>query len=353
MQHQKDYYKILGIGKNAKPKEIKKAYRKLAIKWHPDKNPGDKAAEEKFKEISEAYEVLSDENKRKQYDLGGNPFGGPGGGGGNPFGGMGGGGQQFHFSGGGSDPREIFKMFFGEEGEDPFAALFGGGGGGGGMGGFPGGIRMQMGGGGGNNGGDPFQSFGFGGSGFGNSPFGGMGGMHQQQQQRRQSHQRERVGILKSGTAVYIHSLTGATQHNGRIGKIKSFDDGKQRYTVDVGLETGPLALKLSNLQQLIQNVEIIGIESKPEYNGKMGNVASYKDGRLIVQLAGGKAMALKGEKIIVPKGTRVVLQNLSNDKYNGIKANVIQYDRAAGRYLVQLSSNGSNIKVKRENCKL
>ena len=81
MQHQKDYYKILGIGRNAKPKEIKKAYRKLAIKWHPDKNPGDKAAEEKFKEISEAYEVLSDENKRKQYDLGGNPFGGPGGGG--------------------------------------------------------------------------------------------------------------------------------------------------------------------------------------------------------------------------------------------------------------------------------
>ena len=124
MQHQKDYYKILGLSRDAKPKDIKKAYRKLAIKWHPDKNPGDKVAEEKFKEISEAYEVLSDESKRKQYDLGGNPFGGMGVV--EPFGG-GGGAQHFSFGNSGSDPREIFKMFFGEEGEDPFAALFGGG----------------------------------------------------------------------------------------------------------------------------------------------------------------------------------------------------------------------------------
>ena len=104
-------------------------------------------------------------------------------------------------------------------------------------------------------------------------------------------------------------------------------------------------------MQQLIQNVEIIGIGSKPEYNGQTGNVVGYKGDRLIVQIAGGKAMALKRENIIVPRGTRAVLQNLSNEKYNGIKANVIQYGRAAGRYLVQLSS-GTNIKVKRENCK-
>ena len=64
----KDYYKILGITKTASAEEIKKAYRKLAIKYHPDKNPNDKAAEEKFKEANEANEILKDENKRKEYD---------------------------------------------------------------------------------------------------------------------------------------------------------------------------------------------------------------------------------------------------------------------------------------------
>jgi DnaJ-class molecular chaperone len=63
-----DYYNILGVNKTATSDEIKKAYRKLAIKYHPDKNPGDKSAEEKFKEISEAYEVLSDEKTRREYD---------------------------------------------------------------------------------------------------------------------------------------------------------------------------------------------------------------------------------------------------------------------------------------------
>lgn len=64
----KDYYKILGVEKTATAEQIKKAYRKLAVKYHPDKNPGDKAAEDKFKEINEAYEVLSDAEKRKKYD---------------------------------------------------------------------------------------------------------------------------------------------------------------------------------------------------------------------------------------------------------------------------------------------
>ena len=64
----KDYYKILGIDKKSTPEEIKKAFRKLAIKYHPDKNPGNKESEEKFKLINEANEVLSDTNKRKKYD---------------------------------------------------------------------------------------------------------------------------------------------------------------------------------------------------------------------------------------------------------------------------------------------
>ena len=99
MAEKRDYYEVLGIGKNATDAEIKSAYRKLAKKYHPDLNPGDKDAEEKFKEVNEANDVLSDPNKRKRYDqfgfAGVDPnygAGQPGGGYGGGFGGFGGAG---------------------------------------------------------------------------------------------------------------------------------------------------------------------------------------------------------------------------------------------------------------------
>src|SRR5436305_10964031 len=76
MPSRPDYYKVLGVGKNASEEEIKKAYRKLARQYHPDRNAGDKRAEERFKEVSEAHDVLSDPEKRKAYDRGSGPFGG-------------------------------------------------------------------------------------------------------------------------------------------------------------------------------------------------------------------------------------------------------------------------------------
>ncbi len=92
MADRPDYYKTLGVGKNASEEEIKKAYRKLARKYHPDTNAGDKAAEERFKQISQAHDVLSDADKRKAYDRGTGPFGGfgvPGGFDPSSFGGVG------------------------------------------------------------------------------------------------------------------------------------------------------------------------------------------------------------------------------------------------------------------------
>ena len=113
----KDYYEILGVSKTASEAELKKAYRKLAIKYHPDKNQGDKEAEEKFKELSEAYEVLSDPQKRQQYDQFGHAaFTGAG---------RGATGGGFH------DPFDIFSQVFsgGGGGGSIFEELFGMGGG--------------------------------------------------------------------------------------------------------------------------------------------------------------------------------------------------------------------------------
>jgi len=110
----KDYYEVLGVNKKATQDEIKKAYRKLARKYHPDVNPGDKAAEEKFKEISEAYEVLSDSEKRKQYDQFGTFDFGEGGFGGFNFDNSGGGKYYRTYSYGGGDFSKIFEDLFGK-----------------------------------------------------------------------------------------------------------------------------------------------------------------------------------------------------------------------------------------------
>lgn len=119
----RDYYEILGIDKNASAAEIKKAYRKMALKYHPDKNPNDKEAETKFKEAAEAYEVLSNADKKARYDqFGHQAFDGNGG-----------------FGGGGMNMDDIFSQF-----GDIFGGAFGGGGGFSGFGGGFGGQQRRV-----------------------------------------------------------------------------------------------------------------------------------------------------------------------------------------------------------------
>jgi molecular chaperone DnaJ len=117
--NKRDYYEVLGVEKTASEEEIKKAYRKIAIKYHPDRNPGDKTAEEKFKEAAEAYNVLHDPQKRQQYDQFG--FNGP----------MGGAGGFSGFGGASMNMDDIFSMF---------GDIFGGHG----FGGFGGGGRARQ-----------------------------------------------------------------------------------------------------------------------------------------------------------------------------------------------------------------
>jgi len=109
----RDYYEILGVAKTASADEIKKAYRKVAMQFHPDRNPGDKAAEEKFKEAAEAYEVLSDADKKAQYDRYGHA-------------GVSGQGRGFG-GGGGMNMEDIFSQFGDIFGDDLFGSFFGGG----------------------------------------------------------------------------------------------------------------------------------------------------------------------------------------------------------------------------------
>src|SRR6476661_6685281 len=107
----RDYYEILGVGKSSSAEEIKKAYRKVAMQYHPDRNPGDRAAEEKFKEAAEAYEILSDQDRRAQYDRYGHAA-------------VSGNGRGAHSA----NMEDIFSQFGDIFGEDIFGSFFGGGG---------------------------------------------------------------------------------------------------------------------------------------------------------------------------------------------------------------------------------
>ena len=304
------YYKNLGLAKGASDSEIKSAYRKLALKYHPDKNKDnpDKAADD-FKKVSEAYDCLSDKNKREIYDTYGKRGleGGSCGSGG--FGGA-------HFI----NPDDIFRQFFAANG------------------GF----------------GDDFG--GFGGSGFHFGSDGGFGGHHGRPRHRKAPTYPSGPNIIPKDTAVSVHSLQSAAQYNGMEGKLVGYDATKGRYQVSFGDDDNAISVKSSNFVQLVPNVRVRDIASRPSLNGCSGQVIGYNADRFHVRLAGA---GLSGNAPVVgvslanlelPAETRVHIHSLSGaPQYNGTTGKVVAFLEADNRYVVEVAGH-KQLKLKSEN---
>lgn len=271
----KDYYSILGVSKNATDDELKKAYRKLALKWHPDRNKDNKkAAEEKFKEISQAYEVLSDKEKRALYDQ----FGEEGLNGGMP-GGAGGAGFS-HF-----DPRDLFSQFFGTSDANFAFNQFGG------DGGFPGGVKFSF-------GGAPGGMGGMGGMGGFPNIFGGMGGMGGMgEQPQAQSHQqtKEKDPDIERPLPISIRDLyTGVVKKLKISRKLLNGQVAEKIVSVDIkpGWKAGT-KIRYSNLGDEHYNripadiVFIVQDKVDNEYAREDNNIIYYKEITLKEALCG------------------------------------------------------------------
>lgn len=340
----KDYYAILGVSKDASEDEIKKGYRKQAVKWHPDKHSSKSeseraAAEEKFKDAAAAYEALSDKDKRAVYDRYGEEglkAGGGGGGGGGPSGGGG-------FSGfpGGRFPGGASFMRAGGDGVRMSFSTCGGG--------FPGmsggradDIFAQF-----FSGGDPFA-----GSGFGDEDFISSRMMGQRMGQRiggrRAPRGRsKRADVLPRATVVKLTGLSNG-ELNGSSGTVEDFDDAKGRYTVRLSSGSRQeIAIKPSNVRQVITEARIEGT-SQVALNGRIAASAVFDSasGRYIVDGVAEHSISIKPENLVLPPDTRVTISGVnSRAELNGRPGMVISGD--GERYTVSLADGGEQIRVK------
>lgn len=369
-----DYYQILGVDRNADDSQLKKAYRKLAVKWHPDKNPDNEEATKNFQKISEAYACLSDTKKRKLYDQYGKeganaadqmPEGHmPGGMGGFPggmhFGGMPGGGGAHHMSQeeaarlfegifGGSDPFGGAGLFGGGRGGggmDPFSMMFGGGGGGMG-GGMPGGIHMSMG------GGMPGGMHMPGGMRMGGMP-GGMN-FSQAQPPQQQWSQPKRYDAIPPGTVVSLKGLQNAPERNGDQGIIKQYNPSNGRYIVVLEDTDETMSVKACNLLQHV-HVRIHDVKSQPELNGKTGTILTWiphKERYNIHVSALKKFVSLRPANVVLDVGTVGCISGLqSKPELNGKWGTVKDWIRESNKYDVQLSPQ-QVIRIKVENLRV
>jgi len=152
---------------------------------------------------------------------------------------------------------------------------------------------------------------------------------------------------LPVGTPVVVRGLMKAPEHNGKAGRVASFDPQRARYEVQL-VDGVVLSLRPQNLAQRCE-VEISGLQSRPGLNGATGQIVSYDDatGRYMVLVGDSQAaMALQRKNCVLPAGMRVCLCDLTNERYNGQMARIAGVDREAGRYSVECQ-NGDVIKVK------
>mmetsp|Transcript_16471 Transcript_16471/g.23428 ORF Transcript_16471/g.23428 Transcript_16471/m.23428 type:complete len:388 (-) Transcript_16471:138-1301(-) len=378
-----NYYEILGCARNASDAELKKAYRKLAVKWHPDKNPDNEEATKNFQAISEAYATLSDEKKRKLYDQygkegadasdhmpeGATASGGfPGGFAGGFPGGRGGGVQ--HMS------QEEAQAFFADvfDGVDPFGGFGMGGlrGGMGGMGGSGGGPSISfttssMGGGipmsgfGGNAGGgmDPFSSM-MGGMSMGGMP--GMsssmpigGGMRSSFAQQQSTQQPKRYNAIPPGTVVSFRGLVNASDRNGEMGVVKSFDPRNGRYIVALEDSNETMSVKAPNLLQNV-HVRVYGLNSSLQLNGKTGTIVTWISDRERYNVhisALKRVVSIRPANVILNKGTVAQITGLnSKPELNGKFGTIKDWIRETNKYDVQLSDS-QIVRIKVENARV
>ena len=324
------------------------------IQWHPDKNPDNQDATDKFQKISEAYAVLSDAKKRKTYDQFGldgvkaaEQGADPGAGGFGGFHGGGGGGGP-HMSQ--ADAQAFFSQFFG--GANPFV---GGGGMGGGRRGYGGGgpnIRMQMGGGGGGMGGmDPFMAQMFGGGmpgGMGGMPGGMHGGMHG----GFGGEPPRRWDAIPADTVVTLKGLVSAADRNGDRGVVREFIPRSGRYVVELEDSEETMSIKPTNLQQHL-SVRIHGLESKPELNGNRATVIAWdgsKERYNIYDTKTRKVISLKPANVILDTDSVGQVTGLaSKPELNGKWGTIKSWNRDTNKYDLQLSAD-KIIRIKAEN---